>query len=137
MRANQRAGIITPSFQKSFITPMRQTLTQAPAINTTARNAQLDIFPKSKDKTEQSPRSRFTPRSSSAPSPPSSPASDHHVARGWIKSEARRAGSALLRAGCRHAGLPCGARADPLRPVFSGAAESVSSGGARLRRGAA
>lgn len=45
MRANQRAGIITPSFQKSFITPMRQTLTQAPAINTTARNAQLDIFP--------------------------------------------------------------------------------------------
>lgn len=42
--------IITPSFQKSFITVMRQTLTEEPAINTAARNAQLDIFPKSNER---------------------------------------------------------------------------------------
>lgn len=33
---------------------MRQTLTEDPAINTAARNAQLDIFPKIKRKTQLS-----------------------------------------------------------------------------------
>lgn len=44
----------------------------------------------------------------------------------------------MLRAGHWDAGVPGGgARADPMRPVYSGEAESVSSGGARMRRGVA
>lgn len=44
----------------------------------------------------------------------------------------------MLRAGHWDAGVPGGgARADPMRPVYSGEAEPVSSGGARMRRGAA
>nr|XP_015826676.2 insulin-like growth factor-binding protein 1 [Nothobranchius furzeri] len=42
--------IITPSFQKSFITPMRQTRTEHSAINTAARGAQLVILAKSKER---------------------------------------------------------------------------------------
>lgn len=50
----------------------------------------------------------------------------------------RRDGGSVLRAAHRDAGVPGGgARADSLRPVYSGEAEPVSSGGARMRRGVA
>lgn len=49
-RANQSPSYHYTFFQKSFITPMRQRLTEEPAINTAARNAQLDIFLKSNER---------------------------------------------------------------------------------------
>lgn len=129
-------AVITPSFLKSFITPMRQTAAQAPAINRTARSSQLDIFLK---KTNQSgTRAAASARPSVHLLHLHLQRPHHHAARGWITREARRAGGALLRAGRRHAGLPgAGARAGPLRPLFPGAALAVSAGGARMRRGAA
>lgn len=147
MRWRERRGHAGQSARRDHHTFFSEIIHNADASNThtgagykydCAQRTVRHFSPKAKTKLSRA-RGAASPPQDHPPHllPPSSPASDHHVARGWIKSEARRAGSALLRAGCRHAGLPGGARADPLRPVFSGAAESVSGGGARLRRGAA